>query len=569
MPIFKKFWTDRRFRKIITLFFRFLVQLWWNSKTKSLVSEEKYKSRSSALYSKQARLYTETATELGGLLIKLGQFFSARVDILPDEYTSELAKLQDAVRPVPTEGIIKRIEEEHKRPLAEVYANFSTEPLAAASLGQVHIGEIGSGRKVAVKVLRPGIEAVLQTDFEALQVMIRFAERYPKIQAAVDLEKVYQEFVETTEDELDYLKEGRHSELFRENFRGNPKVYVPEVFWEYTTQRVLTMEYVQGIKINEFSALDGAGVDRVKLADRLISTYVQQFLHDGFFHADPHPGNLLVKDDGTLVFLDFGMVGRIDGEMKESLIELVIAVFKKDVEQMISAFEKLGFLRPQANKQTLAKALQFTLAALFEQKEINRNNMDEFLLEIREFMYAQPFQLPAHTLFLGKTLITIIGLCYGLNPEIDLVQSLKPYADQLFKGKDGRDGRKSFVGNMIFDQVKKTFAEGVTLPEKVNRLIAGLETGEIRIQPSRSFEANLIQSQQEQGNRLVRAVLSGAFLVAGAVLTEGEHAWLGFTLMIIAVLVMFSLMKSKRKRRRRHGQMMSEEAGFQKPKFHP
>ncbi|SHJ12902.1 ABC1 kinase family protein [Desulfosporosinus lacus] len=570
MPIVIRFFKDKRLRRIISMFLQFVCQLWWINKKKRFLSNENYQKQIKEVYRKQASVFTETATELGGLLIKLGQFFSARVDVLPEEYTNELSKLQDAVKPVGTEEIIKRIEEEYGKPISEVFLNFSREAIASASLGQVHVAEIQGHNKVAVKVLRPGIEKIIQTDFNALRFMVTFAKRYPKIRAAVDLEQIYNEFVETTQDELDYIKEGQHADIFRANFSGDSRISVPEVYWEYTTQHVLVMEYVTGCKVNDYENLAGAGIDRAELADTLISAYVQQLLSDAFFHADPHPGNLLVKEDGTLIFLDFGMVGRIEKGMREELMAFILAVFKKDTDQMVTVFEKLGFLRSHADKQTLAKGLKLILANVFEDPNLRNVNSEELLLELREFMYSQPFQIPAQTLFLGKSLLTIMGICGGLNPQLDLIKTLRPYAEELLAGEGAGNSPTGF----IIDQAKKTLTEVVTLPEKLNRLIAGLEGGEIRLHPSRSFESNLLQSQMDQTSRIVRAIMSSGFLISGAVLLEGSYFKVGLILIILAGLTFASFLKfnsgsSGRKRMVHGGRSRGESSGFQKPRFHP
>ncbi len=552
MPIITKYYKDKRFRKIITMFVQFVVQLWWVNKKKRFLTKENYQKQTKAIYRKQARVFTETASDLGGLLIKLGQFFSSRVDVLPEEYTSELAKLQDAVKPVETVEIIKRIEAEYCCPIAEIYTNFSQEPIASASLGQVHIAEIKGHNRVAVKILRPGIEAIIQTDFDALRFMLTFAKRYPKISAAVDLEQIYQEFVETTLDELDYVKEGQHADIFRANFSEDSRVSVPEVYWDYTTKHVLTMEYVTGYKVNDYQALERAGLDRIQIADTLISAYVQQLLTDAFFHADPHPGNLIVKEDGTLVFIDFGMVGRIEKGMREDLIAFVLALFKKDTDQMVIIFERLGFLRPHADKLTLAKGLKLVLANVFKDTTLNKVNSEDFLIELREFMYSQPFQIPARTLFLGKSLLTIMGICGGLNPQLDLIKTLQPYAEELLSGDESGNGTQGF----ILDQAKKTLAEYITLPEKLNRLITGLEVGEIRIQPSKSFELTLLESQRDQANRVVSAIFSSGFLISGVSLLEGPYIKVGWMLILLSALTLASLLKRRSKAMRR-------------PRFHP
>lgn len=570
MPVITKFFMDKRFRKIISMFLRFVFQLWWINKKKPFLTEEKYQKQIKAIYRKQAKLFTETATDLGGLLIKLGQFFSSRVDVLPEEYTSELAKLQDSVRAVGTEEIIRRIEAEYCCPITEVYTNFSPVPIASASLGQVHIADIKGHTKAAVKILRPGIEEIIQTDFNALRFMVTFAKRYPKISAAVDLEQIYDEFVETTLDELDYIKEGQHADTFRMNFSGDSRIGVPEVFWEYTTQHVLTMEYVAGYKVNDYMALERAGLDRTRIADTLISAYLQQLLTDAFFHADPHPGNLLVKKDGTLVFLDFGMVGRIEKGMREELIAFVLALFKKDTDQMVIVFEKLGFLRPHADKRTLAKGLNLVLANVFEDPNLNKVNSEEFLLELREFMYSQPFQIPARTLFLGKSLLTIMGICSGLNPQLDLLKTLQPYAEELLSSEESGNGTQGF----ILSQAKKTLTELISLPEKLNRLITGLEMGEIKLHPSKSFELKLLQNQKDLVSLIVRAIYCCGFLISGAILLVGPYFRVGQMLVLLAALTFVSFLKRSSKstgpkRISHRSRAMRESSGFRKPRFHP
>ncbi|SPF41592.1 ubiquinone biosynthesis monooxygenase UbiB (fragment) [Candidatus Desulfosporosinus infrequens] len=397
-----------------------------------------------------------------------------------------------------------------------------------------------------------------------------FAKRYHKLSATIDLEQIYDEFVETTLDELDYIKEGRHADRFRANFSGDSRIGVPEVYWEYTTKHVLTMEYVAGYKVNDYKALERIGLDRAQLADTLISAYVQQLLSDAFFHADPHPGNLIVKDDGTLVFIDFGMVGRIEKGMREDLRTFVMALFKKDTNQMVIVFEKLGFLRPHADKQTLAKGLKLVLGNIFEDPNLSKINSEELLLELREFMYSMPFQIPARTLFLGKSLLTIMGICSGLNPKLDLIKTLRPYAEELLAGENSETGTQGF----ILDQAKKTLTEVITLPEKLNRLITGLEDGEIRLHPSRSFELNLLQNQKDQASRIVSAIFSCGFLISGVILLEGPYSRVGLLLILISALTLATFLKRNsntagQKRLGRKSRAMRGSSEFHRPRFHP
>jgi len=330
------------------------------------------------------------------------------------------------------------------------------------------------------------------------------------------------------------------------------------------------MEYIAGCKVNDYQALERIGLDRAQIADTLISAYVQQLLSDAFFHADPHPGNLIVKDDGTLVFIDFGMVGWIEKGMREDLMAFVMALFKKDTNQMVIVFEKLGFLRPHADKQTLAKGLKLILGNVFEDPNLSKINSEEFLLELREFMYTMPFQIPARTLFLGKSLLTIMGICSGLNPHLDLIKTLRPYAEELLSGENSKTGTQGF----ILGQAKKTLTEVISLPEKLNRLITGLEDGEIRLHPSRSFELNLLQNQQEQASRIVSAIFSCGFLISGVILLEGPYSRVGLLLILLSALTLATFLKRNsnsagHKRLGRRGRAMRGSSEFHRPRFHP
>ena len=557
--------TNKRFRQIINLFGTFALQFWWLNKIKRFMKPETLEQKHRQLYCKQAKKFTAAALEAQGLLIKLGQFFSSRVDILPEEYTQELSQLQDAVRPVETDTIIKRIEQEMSKSLNELFADFTKEPIAAASFGQVHAARLPTGEKVAVKILRPGIEKIVQIDLEALKLVTSFAKRYRRIANAVDLDQVYLEFKETILEELDYRKEAGYAETFANNFADDESIAVPKIFWSHTTGKVLTMEFVQGIKINEFKALEQAGLDRRSIAAKLLSSYLKQVLLHGFFHADPHPGNIWVSNDGTLVYLDFGMVGRVDPNMKDNMMGLAIGAFKNDPGAVVDAFDKLGFLRPLADRATLTKSVKIMLANLTGESENLKNiNFNEFAVELRELIYSQPFQLPARTTFLGKALVTIAGLCNGLDPEFDLVKVAKPYFEQFITDETTESGQ------IFFKEARKTLTYLIAIPEKFNRLVNGLESGEIKLQPAKSFEEKLLSHQSALANRVVNAVLTVGFLLAGTQFLLAKFYHLGYGLLAIAGILIIRLWatgntQSFAKKRR----MRNLGLGFKKPRFHP
>ena len=281
-------------------------------------------------YARQARRFREVAEGLGGLIIKLGQYLSVRVDMLPREYTEELSALQDSVPPVPFEDIADVFEKSVGATVGEVFATFEREPLAAASLGQVHEATLVSGQRVAVKILRPHIAETIETDLAALKTIFGMAQRYTRLGDTIDFDQLYGEFERTVSAELDLMREGRSAEAVREKLHDFPNVAVPDIHWETSSSEVLTMEYMEGVSISDIGALDAMGIDRAQLATDLIDVFAEMILYDGLFHADPHPGNVHVQAGGTIVLLDFGMMGTITDDMRKGFMGVVTAIFSRD-----------------------------------------------------------------------------------------------------------------------------------------------------------------------------------------------------------------------------------------------
>jgi predicted unusual protein kinase regulating ubiquinone biosynthesis (AarF/ABC1/UbiB family) len=560
---------NKRFRRILFLFLNFVMQFWWLSKIKRFLSPQKREQRYKELYKRQAQEFTITAMELGALLIKLGQFFSARVDILPKEYTDELSKLQDSVKPVGTELIIARINAELGNP-EEHFSFFAEEPIAAASLGQVHRATLKTGENVAVKILRPGIEDIIQVDVEALKIIVALSKRNERLSAAVDLDQVYKEFTAIVFDELDYVKEGANADLFRENFSADPSIKIPQIHWDLTTQNVLTMEFVEGIKITEFENLQKFGLDLNSIASKFYSVFLEQIMTQRIFHADPHPGNILVNKEGQLILLDFGMVDRIDENMEKDLINLALNVYKKNAPGIVNSFDSMGFLRPSADKNTLIKSVTFLLKNLFEdQSGFNTIDIEELGHDLRELMISQPFQIPSGTLFLGKALATTVGICNGLDKNFDMVKAASPFIKDVLSGESETSGQGIFI-----DQAKKTLTTLIVLPEKLNTFIEGIQSGEIRLQPAKSFERNLLEQQEQQFRKVILAILTSGLILSGSILLNGEFVTIGKVLMVLGGLLILKLLigrgSSTGKVKRRPGRSRkSMGSGFKKPRFHP
>jgi predicted unusual protein kinase regulating ubiquinone biosynthesis (AarF/ABC1/UbiB family) len=414
--------------------------------------------------------------------------------------------------------------------------------------------------------MRPGVEDIIAIDWRSIQVAISLLKRQTKIADFMDLDAVYAEFHDTVMDELDYEQEGRNAEEFQLQFIHRDDIVVPGIHWSYTTSKVLTMEFLEGVKINDFAQLDAWGVDRTKLAKSLMEIYVEQILLEGFFHADPHPGNVLVQPDGTIALIDFGMVGRIAGDMKEQMVALLMAVYLKDAHGAINALTRLRFLRRNTDLEVFAR----NLTLLFEQ--INGDTFDLSFVtsgdnaeELRNFLYSQPFQLPANTTFLGKALGTIYGLCLGLDPEIDLIGTAKPYIQEVVL----KDLRGSVFSNVVGEG--KSILKGI-LPttKKFISAVDKMDSGNLRVKLSSSFEQKLIDTQNKNTQRIIATIIGAVSLLTAANLWNEVNHMVSYGLGTLGLLIMLSQLKTRgRRRAERHARQMNamrERSRLETPK---
>ena len=404
---------------------------------------------------KYAISFRNMAIDMGGVLIKVGQFLSTRFDILPDEVTVQLSNLQDEVPPVPFSKIKEIVEKELGDSLGDLFTTFNPIPLAAASLGQVHEAQIYPPFKtekghvienVVVKAQRPNIERIIQTDLSAISKVGRLLHYYGPIRRRVNLPSLIHEFSDILYEEIDYLLEGKNAEKFSLNFSHRREIRVPSVIWNLTTRHVITLENVQAIKITNYEMISQAGINRSEVASILLDTYLQQIFEDGFFHADPHPGNLfvqplsseyendsLIKESWKLVFIDFGMVGTVSSNVKNGLRELLMGVGTKNIQRVIQSFETLGVLLPSADTKLLEKAgnelfEQFWGKNMTELFEISQDEILDYIKEFREIIYTFPFQIPQNLIFLGRTVGILSGMCTGLDPKFNVWDHLAPFA---------------------------------------------------------------------------------------------------------------------------------------------
>jgi predicted unusual protein kinase regulating ubiquinone biosynthesis (AarF/ABC1/UbiB family) len=494
------------------------------------------KNTRSQRYGRIAIRFRALAIRLGGVMIKVGQFLSARLDVLPPEITDELAGLQDEVPPVEFDSVRLLAETELGSPLHTVFASFEETPLAAASLGQVHRARLhpqeaetlGFGN-VVVKVLRPHIEQVVEVDMSALRVVAGWLKRYRPVSDHADVTAIVEEFSATIQEEMDYLSEGKNAEAFATSFEGDATVHVPRVVWEHTTRRVLVLEDVFAIKVTEYDAITAAGIDRAQVANRLFAVYLKQIFEDGFFHADPHPGNLFItplaetNEDGStawqLTFVDFGMVGRMPENLMEGLREVVIAIGLQDSPRLVKAYQTLGVLLPGANLKLLEEAGaqlfdRFWGMNMNELRSIKHEDMMKFGLQFRELIFNMPFQLPEDLLLLGRTMGILSGMCTGLYAEFNLWQQLAPYAKKLAEGEDGS------WWDVFFDEAGEFFKVLIAIPGRAERVLGRMERGELNVQmPMVNIQISYLERSI---NRLTGGIVFLALMISGVILYESE-----------------------------------------------
>jgi predicted unusual protein kinase regulating ubiquinone biosynthesis (AarF/ABC1/UbiB family) len=480
------------------------------------------------------------AIRLGGVMIKVGQFLSARLDVLPPEITDELSGLQDEVPPVDYESIRLQTELELGSAIEKVFLTFEKEPVAAASLGQVHRAKLLSNEaeamgfeNVVVKILRPNIEQIVEVDMSAIRVVGGWLKRYKPVSDRVDVSAIVEEFAAVLNAELDYLSEGKNAETFAANFKDDENVHVPRVVWNRTTRRALTLEDVTAIKITDYDAITEAGISRAKVADRLLATYLKQIFEDGFFHADPHPGNLFIlplnekEEDGStkfrLTFIDFGMVGRMPDKLVEGLREVVIAVGLQDASRLIRAYQTLGVLLPSANVKLLEEASaqvfdRFWGKSMNELRNIQHSDMMKFGLQFRELMISMPFQIPENLLLLGRTIGILSGMCTGLNADFNLWLQIAPYAKKLTEGEGGS------VFDTFLNEAGELLKTLIAIPGRAERVLGRIERGQLNV------EAPLVNLQisylERSVNRLTGGIVFLGLLIAGAILYD-SHVLLG------------------------------------------
>jgi predicted unusual protein kinase regulating ubiquinone biosynthesis (AarF/ABC1/UbiB family) len=512
----------RRSIDIWTFVLRLLNRQWLYNKAWSYpggMTDEKRQVRRR----KEAVWIRETLLALGPTFIKVGQLFSTRADIFPTEYVEELSKLQDKVPAFSYEQTRSIIETDFGKPIYELYRNFDPIPLAAASLGQVHRAQLHSGEEVVVKVQRPGLQKLFHIDLEILKGIARYFQRHPKWGQGRDWMGIYAECCKILYEEIEYLNEGRNADAFRRNFRNEDWVRVPRVFWRYASPRVLTLEYVPGIKISHYEALEAAGLDRKELAKLGARAYLQQILDSGFFHADPHPGNLAVSPEGALIFYDFGMMGQIQAITREKLMGVFFGVAQKDGDRVVQALIDLGALAPAEDMGPVRRSVQFMLDN-FMDKPMETQSFSAISDDLYEIAYGQPFRFPATFTFVMRAFSTLEGVGKGLDPDFNFMEVARPFAMQLMSN-GGPTGDVNGILGELSRQAVQVSNSALGLPRRIEDTLDKLERGDIRVRVRSSETDRILRRLSGVNMGTNYTLLVCAFTLSATILLVNHYVW--------------------------------------------
>lgn len=520
----------RRFIDIWAFVLTLLFELWLDSKSWSYpggVTEAKKTARRRA----QAIWIRETFLDLGPTFIKVGQLFSTRADLFPVEYVEELSKLQDRVPAFSYEQSEAIIQQDLGKRVSELYKSFDPIPLAAASLGQVHKATLYNGEEVVAKVQRPGLRKLFTIDLSILKGIAHFFQNHPDWGRGRDWLGIYEECCRILWEEIDYLSEGSNADTFRRHFRDYDWVKVPRVYWRYTSPRVLTLEYVPGIKVSHYEALEAAGIDRKAIAQLGAKAYLIQLLNNGFFHADPHPGNIAVSPEGALIFYDFGMMGRIKTGIREQLMETLFGIAQKDANRVVESLVKLGAIVPSEDMGPVRRSIQYMLDH-FMDKPFEAQSVSQISDDLYEIAYDQPFRFPATFTFVMRAFSTLEGVGKGLDPEFNFMEVAKPFAMQIMANGNMSDGN-SFL-NELGRQAAQVGNTAFGLPRRIEDTIEKLERGDLRIRV-RSIESDKVLRRLSSIQLLTNyTLLISAFTLSATILLVSGYGWLALLVALLA-----------------------------------
>lgn len=545
-----------RYRRIVWFGFRFLAVMWWTEVLLPKVGLGGLSRRGrDERMRRWARRFHGLALYLGGLMIKVGQFVSTRMDVLPPEITRELEGLQDEVPPEPFEAVRAAAEVQLGRPLAAAYAWFDPEPLAAASLGQAHRARLtptlaadAGFTDVVVKVQRPGIDTVVEVDLAALRKLAGWVSHVGFVAARMDIRALVEEFAVTSLDEVDYLHEAVDAERFAAAFAHDPRVECPAVAWERSSPKLLTLQDVSAITISDTAALRAAGIDPAQVADELARVSLEQLFDHGFFHADPHPGNLFVTPhaDGTwaITFIDFGMMGEIPDELRADLRRLVVAIVARDSKAMVKTVQEVGLLLPGGDADELEEVMahlfdRFGGMSVPDMARMDPAEVKEFTDRFGDTLRTTPVQLPENFLWLFRAVSLISGVCTTLNPDFNMWLSVEPFAAPLTRSQGVAAAKDAAT------QALSTATVVAGLPRRLDDVLYTAQRGRLAVQiPQTDGQLRLLRRSM---NRISAAAVFVGLILAGALVRHDSRGLSDVLMLASAAPLLFVLVSGLRR----------------------
>ncbi len=509
--------------------------LFWHQKT------EQIKSENLEELPKKVRMAMD---ELGGTFVKLGQLLSLRSDLIPKEYCDEFSKLQDNVKGFSFSEVKKIIEAELKHNVSEIFSNFEEEPIASASIGQVHKARLLNGVRVVVKVQRPKIKELMDTDIDLLYHLAELLHNHVEELRDYNLKSVIDEFKRYTLHDLDYLKEGKNIDRFYKNFLGSQTVKVPKVYWDFTTRKVLVMGYVDGVPIDDKEGLKEFNCDEKILSKNLANCFLKQVFEDGFFHADPHPANIFALPGNKIAILDYGICGNLTEDMKEKLIDILISLVSRKFNDVIEGFLNIGMM--EERDQTILNDFE-SIVEEYADANIDQIDFVHLFNDLIFISQKHNISLPVDFILLTKAIVTIEGVGQQLNPDFNLSTTLHEYVETI----TARRLRPSYIIKSFVDDISN-FRDNVKLvPRQINEILMKLKKGELGVHFERKDLVQFEREMNRSSNRVSMGVIIAALIVASAIVLNVRNGkWLAVAGFVIAIFLTINLFISAIKERR-------------------